>query len=162
MPKTSSHKGPRTASKYDRQKEPGWNSIFAGWVMWVMKFQVQEVFRWPFLYFFEIEFKKKKVSKQKTNKTAQRKTELHANCKYLLAVRHLHADHTSNGHHIITAKHQNYYDYYFFLLCYYFRCGRNSYYSIVRKEEIGFDKITHIFLCKENTGDYKKGEKGGK
>lgn len=64
MPKTSSHKGPRTASKYDRQKEPGWNSIFTGWVMWVMKFQVQEVFQWPFLYFFEIELKKK-VGKQK-------------------------------------------------------------------------------------------------
>lgn len=24
------------------------------------------------------------------------------------------------------------------------------------------DKITHFFLCTENTGDYKKGEKGGK
>lgn len=33
--------------------------------MWVMKFQVQEVFRWPFLYFFEIEFKKKKKSVNK-------------------------------------------------------------------------------------------------
>lgn len=41
--------------------------------MWVMKFQVQEVFRWPFLYFFEIEFKKKKSVNKKPTKQHKEK-----------------------------------------------------------------------------------------